>query len=322
MKADEYGKINVLFNIDHYRGDHKGRLGPMLLCVIICVAPFVLYTFLLSTFVPLWVIIVFEVVWSTRVSLYILGNEQQKLAIYLGRQKAAREDERFGIYSRELNKSYDSISRIVKLTNCTEDGLCEYMNGNVAYMLVGYINTYADNDVFSVDMEDFLADLGRDFTYDIYMHNVYGENMLQNDLSALTNYTDNDFVVERRKMLCLQDDVANKKTLLYRYVFLVKARRPDWKLLREHVNNIVNVYNAKLFNSLKVANRQEVSDILSRDITSYVDLQQMLEDKYIVENYNGAKVLFYGDSIPDEYKDKAYSVSLNKRRVSKKENSK
>ena len=41
---------------------------------------------------------------------------------------------------------------------------------------------------------------------------------------------------------------------------------------------------------------------MSRDLGSFIDLSEMLKNKYDNEEYDGSKVLFYGTEIPDEYK--------------------
>lgn len=314
MKSSKYNKVNVLMNIDNYRGEHRGRVGPILTCAIVSAIPFILYTMLFMAIIPLWIVVVFELLWTIRVALYTIGDENAKLDVYLNKQKSQEGDKRFGKYSKDLNKSYDSVYKKVKVSNCAEDGLIEYLNGTVAYILVGYLSTFSNNDVFAFEMSKFLTDLGT-FDYDIYLFNVVKEDMLESDMADLKNYCDKDFVKERVKFLVHQDSVVCDSSTLYRYVFLVKSTRADWKLLREHVASIVKSYKGKLFHSLKVGDREEVSSVFSRDITAYVDLQEVLESKYVVEDFKGAKVLFYGDAVPQEYKPERDSIAISKRRV-------
>ena len=68
----------MLMNVDNYFGEHTGRLAPMLLFLLVSAAPFLLYTFTISVFVPLKWMLLFEVFWTARMGLLILGKENAK----------------------------------------------------------------------------------------------------------------------------------------------------------------------------------------------------------------------------------------------------
>lgn len=109
--------INVLSNIDHFMGEHEGRVGPVLVFLGISAAPALLYIFMLQAVVPFRPMLVFEMLWTARMALYILGDEKRKIAQY--------RREREGVY-----KTADSM---VRVSSVTKDGLIEYSDGGVAY---------------------------------------------------------------------------------------------------------------------------------------------------------------------------------------------
>lgn len=307
MLGEDKRTINILSNIDNYLGEHEGRLGPMLIFLGVSAGPFLLYVFMLQVFIPFKIMLVFEVLWTARWGLYILGDEKQKLAQY--------RKEREGIYK--------TADQLIHVSNVTTEGLIEYNNGRVAYMLVGYLLDYIDDDSMTIDVENFLKQL-RGYEYDIYSQMVVDEFRLQDEIGKLQTYSEPLMVKERMLFYQEQDEYCSQHTEAYRVCILVKGSRYAWKAMRAMLERLVHSEAAYCWKQISIADSDGlnslagVTDIFSRDLCLGVDIQGMLVEKYKSDEFYGSKVLFYGDKIPEEYRKAKNNVNLRSRRVTTK----
>jgi len=299
VTGKEQTKINVLMNIDSYYGEHTGRMGPMIKFLLIAGAPVMLYTFFFIGIIPFRWVLIFEVLFALRMALRILGKEDEKFRVYM----AAREDE------------YANADDIVYISRVQDDGLIEYENGTVAYIISAFTTTYFNEDKLNEDLRAFAALLGI-YSYDIHMHMVFNEFLLQDNLERMSVYTDEELLRERMDMYVYQDQVMAEQTLMYRINFAVRGSRYEWKQLRETVNAAVRSSYAHVFKECYVCDRQQATDIMSRDLYVYVELEEMVKKKYANEEYYNSKVYYYGEEVPEEFQEKEEEVGLSKRRVS------
>ena len=51
---------------------------------------------------------------------------------------------------------YATANDMVRVAQIFDDGLIEYINGHVSYILTGYCMTYMDDVSFTLDFEEFL----------------------------------------------------------------------------------------------------------------------------------------------------------------------
>jgi len=290
--------INMLMNIDNYLGEHEGRLVPIILFLAISAAPFLLYAVMLQGVIPFKFMILFEVVWTARVGLYILGDENNKLEQYkLKRQNV-----------------YATADQIIRVSNINEDGLIEYSNGRIAYIISGYLLDYIDEESLSIDFQAFLQQL-RGYEYDILNHMVVDEYRLQNNCSGISTYKDAQVLRERMIFYQAQDEYCAKNSEAFRISFLIKGSKYDWKNMKTKLEELVGSEFAYCWKEITVCDREQVCDIMSRDLCLDVDIYGMLVYKYKNEEYYGSEVLFYGDNVPEKYKVKRDRSSLQKRRV-------
>lgn len=291
-------KINVLMNIDSYFGEHQGRLGPMLVFLCVSAVPFIVYIFLFSRIIPLKLMLILEVLFTIRMALFILGKENEKLEIY----KKAREDE------------FATANDLIRTAHVHDDGLIEYENGRVAYIISAFTTTYFSDSVLSIDLERFLSQL-KDYEHDEYCHLVVDEFRLQDEMESMSVYEDKELMKERIMFYIDQDTYCSEKSELYRINILVKASKYDWKVLRTALDGVIKSEYAKVFKVCYICNKDQASMVMSRDICAYIDIADMLKGKYHNEDYYGSRVLFYGDDIPEEYKTKKDKVDMEERRV-------
>lgn len=315
----EQTKINVLMNIDSFYGEHTGRMGPMIKFLLIAGAPILVYTFFLIGVIPFRWILIFEVPFALRMALRILGREDEKFRVYM----AAREDE------------YANADDIVRISRIQDDGLIEYEDGAVSYIISAFTTTYFDEDKLNEDLQAFVALLGA-YTYDVHMHMVFNEFLLQDKLERMAAYTDEELLRERMDMYVYQDKEMAEQTLIYRINFVVRGSRYEWKKLRDTVNVTVRstyarVFSlphrgalahpqvrstyARVFKECYVCDRQQANDVMSRDLYVYVELEEMVKKKYANEEYYDSKVYYYGEEVPEEFREKEEDVGLGRRRV-------
>ena len=294
----EKDTINVLMDVGNYFGGHRGRMAPMMLFLFVSALPFIIYVFLFTAFIPLKWVLIFEVFFTARMALFILGHENERLAQF----NPQREDE------------YANADDLIRQIYIHEDGLIEYANGIVTYVISAFTTTYFSDNELSIDLEEFLSKL-KQYEYDIYGHLFYDEFRLQDNLESMSVYTDKEMLKERIDFYILQDTFSEDNTMLYKINIAVRASKYDWKNLRDTVTSAVHSSCAEVFKECFVCNRDQVSDVASRDICAYIDMKEMLTNKHSNENYYGSKVLFYGDDVPDEYKQIRDQAGLEDRRV-------
>lgn len=294
----EKDTINMLAPIDNIFGTHEGRLGPVLKFLLVSIAPVLVYIFFLQFIIPFKIVAVAEILWVARMALYILGKEPEKYARY----KVAKKDK------------YADAYNLINISHQYDNHLIEYQNGRMAMALVGYVATYNDDDVFANDFEKFLDQIS-EWDVDIYCHMHSNEFTLQNNSEQLRVYADKKFMSERMDIYREQDEYVDKKSKLYRYTFMCKCNQYDWKRLYESMTNVVESSVASVFQSIRIADKSEFSDISSRDLGTYMSIEDMLRHKYVNDEYDGSKVLWYGDNIPDKYRIKAEEDDTGKRRI-------
>lgn len=292
--------INTLLNIDSVFGEYEGRVLPIILTIACAGGPILIWLFFLqATPIRFWWVLVFDVFFTGRMALIILGKEKEKLRFY-EQQKA---DE------------YKSANDLLHVTHIHESGLIEYDSGRVGVILSGYLRGYLTDDKLSVDLENFMNELDNGgWTWDIVLHNSVDELLCEDSLPKLKRYTDKDVIHDRISFYAYQDEWARTHTGLYRVSFLVTAPKYSWKKLLAHMDELVSSELAVMFNEMKICNYDEVIDMFNRDICCYVDLNKMLIEKYDNEEFYQSKVLWYDDEIPKELVKEPENSGIEERR--------
>lgn len=276
--------INTLLNIDSVFGEYEGHVLPIILTIVAAAIPIFLWLFLLQgTFIRFWWVLIFDLLWTGRWALILIGKEKVKMQMYMQQRVDA----------------YKSADELVHIQHIHEDGLIEYDNGQVAYIISGFVKGYLTDDKLSVDMENFMNELDA-WDWDILMHNTVDEILCENDLPKLRRYTDKEVIKERIEFYNYQDEWSRTHTSLYRISFLVTATKYNWKKLKSHLDELVSSELALMFNEIAVLNYDEVIDLLNRDICGFVDITNMLISKYDNDEFYGSKVLWHDDQIPEQ----------------------
>lgn len=290
--------MNTLLNIDSVFGEYEGHILPIIITIGLIALPLLVWLFALQgTPIKFWWVCVFDVFWGIRWALIVLGQEKKKMKFYL----------------QQKGDEYKSADELVHIQHVHEDGLIEYDNGLVAYLISGYIKGYLTDDKLSVDMENFMNELDM-WNWDMLMHNTADEILCEDCLPNLRRYTDKQVISERIQFYNDQDEWARTHTALYRISFLVTANKYAWKKLRSHMEELVSSELALMFNEISILQYMDVMDLLNRDICGFVDISAMLTKKYNNDNYYKSKVLWYDDKVPEELLPEKEQSNLSERR--------
>lgn len=295
--------INTLLNIDSVFGEYEGRVLPIVLTIGCAAFPLLFWLFMLQgTFIKFWWVCVFDVLFTGRMALIILGKEKEKLRFY----------------EQQKNDEYKSADELLHVNYVTEDGLIEFDNGRVGLIVEGYLREYLTDDKLSVDMENFMNELDDGgWQWDMVFHNTVDELLCEDSLPNLKRYTDNTIIQERISFYAYQDEWARAHSGLYKIIFLVTCPKYNWKKLRAHLEELVSSEIAlNLFNEISVCGYDSVLDNFNRDICGYADLNKMLVQKYDNDEYYASKVLWYDNDVPEELIPEPETSGIEERRQS------
>lgn len=292
--------INMLIPIDNIFGGHEGRLAPMLKFLAISLIPAVLYALYGQILIKLRVFIIFEAIWTVRIALIVLGKEKEKKKFY-----------------REVkNNKYASAYDMIRIKQVYDDyPVIEYQNGRIAIAVSSYTKSYMDDDKFAVDYEAFLNMLD-DYDCDIYCHSFVDEFKLQNLSENLRIYSDKVFMQERMDLYLEQDNFVAENCQLFKFTFLIKGSKYDWKNMINVIESITKSYASNVFKGLHICSKEEVSEICSRDLGTHISIEGMLRKKYENDEFDNSKVLFYGEEVPKEFSEDNKKDDMDERRVS------
>lgn len=292
--------INTLMNVDNIFGTYESRVAPFILTILLGSIPlFIWLLFLQGTVIKLWMAIILTLLLMGRLALIFIGKEGEKMKSYAARR----------------NDAYLESKDMINVTDII-DGLIMYTSGRVAYVVCGYLKGYLDDDVLSVELEKFMDELDS-YDWDMNLYNITDELLCTDNLPNLRRYKDRNTILQRIEFYKYQDDWTANHTEMYQIVFVVKARKYNWKHLRDKLNELVNSDIAKCFNELWICDTKQVIDVMSRDIETYVDLNEMLLNKVQDDEITGARVLFFDDEdLVRAKEDKAQGVDLKDRRSS------
>lgn len=293
--------INTLLSIDTVFGEYQGKTLPIIITILLAALPPLVWLFFLQgTFIKLWYVLVFDLFWAGRWALILIGNEKEKLKFY----EQQRKDE------------YKSADELIHITHVHEDGLIEYDGGYVAYLISGYPKGYLSDARLSVEFEQFMNELDT-WDWDLMMVNAIDEVLCQEELPKLVRYKDKQVLEERIEFYYYQDEYSRTHCGLYRYLFLVKASKYNWKKLKSHLTELVSSEVSNCFNEIGICSYDQCIDAFNRDICGFVDIQKMLISKFDNDQFHDSKVLWYDDNIPENLKPKKESSGQSQRRVTR-----
>ena len=290
--------INTMLNIDNIFGDYETHGKQIIITVVIAIIPPIIWIlFLQGTPVKLSWVLIGDLFLTIYAGLEIIGNGPEKRKNYL-EQKSDK-----GVTADE----------IITLASVEEEGLIQYDNGRVAYLISGYLKSYLTDDKLSVDVEHFMDELDM-WDWDYYLHNSTDDLLCEDNLPKLKRYTDEEVIKERIDFYAYQDEWSRTHTGLYRITFKVETTAANWRKMKSHLTELLESDIATCFNDISILSYNEVLDICNRDIAAFADLRQMLMRKYDNEQYFDSKVVWYDDKIPENLRTEEDKINMDERR--------
>ena len=296
FKGKEY--INTLLDIENLLGSTEKKVLPVILTIAVAAIPLVIWLLWLRSIVHYIIFIIFELLWTGRFALKFIGNEPEKMEFY----DTQRADE------------YRSADELVHVTRLQQDGLIEYTNGRVVYLISALPKSYLSDDALSVAVERFMDELD-EFDWDFHMYNATDEILCEDLLPNLKAYKDKEVIADRINFYSYQDDYTRNNSALYRYVFVVSAMSTKWKRLKTRLQEIMESEVVKCFNEIQLCEYGEVGELFNRDVCTYIDVNKMLEKKFDNDEFYESKVLWYDENVPTELLKKDETSNLEERRV-------
>lgn len=269
--------INSLLDINQYTGLSRKRMGPIVLFLLVAGLPVLLWVYFFMQIIPYQLMLVVEALWAFRFALLILGEENRRLNTYLADQES----------------SYHSTFELLGIRNVHEDGLVEYLNGEIGYYLIAENGNQGDKVARAQRIRSTLDRLEQSYIIDVYALNSSIGTALRSRYSKIKAFQDKDIMFDFVKFIDYVIDYADTMSYLYTNYFVIRTRRSNLKTFRPTLESIINANNSKTFKSLRILNREEVQVANSQDLGIYVDYEGLTMMKYTTGDYK--------DSCVEEY---------------------
>lgn len=279
----EERKINMLADTESYGGFTKGTLKPTVMFLIrVCILP-IAYVAVLFHFTPFIVFIILEGIIVIRSALVVFGNEPKKVDAYIKNQ----------------NDDYNSVSEGLEVTNKFDDGLIKYMNGEVMYTLIaemGNLRPYPQDIKMKKAVIHRLMTLG---TLSVRAFNKKsGEVITESRSRKLRSFKGEEVQKAYAHNLDYAEECTDNNSKLYRLYFTITTREANFKKLREGLYDMMGMPELRVFKNVRLATRDEMDKLLSRDVDAPINDEKLLRDKYSDMNkLNGARIVGYGDDV-------------------------
>lgn len=278
-KYDDEDKFIVApLDVNNFAGAAEGRLGPWLKCLTIGLGPLVFAPYLLQ-FTPFLLILIVEIIWFTIVLAYTVGDHKNRV-------------KRF---RKQLKNAYSTAYELLNVKKIWDSGCIEYLNGQVAYMLVCKTKSKGSDEEVSLQLERFYSQLHDDrFRTDIYFQNIEMSSELNRRYKLAKAMQEEEARAEYIAILDHNIKIALTKSKLMRPVILVRGRRADFKEIRKLVGAAQYSSASRCFKEVKLhEDAESIEKIFSRDLDTYVSYQDLIRRKYHTNKKYGNKIIGY-----------------------------
>lgn len=278
-QEDERPKIQMLLDIENIFGESTRGLGQLVLTLCLCLIPpaFIGYT-ALYLYVPWQILLVVCLVFAVRVVLVVTGHESQRVKNF----KKQRDD----VYS--LTDDMVNIRRI------HPQGCVEYVNGNIGFFIVTYNSSSNETLEKSKQIDRFINLAVGKHAFDIYVQNDVSTDHLDNKYNNVTLFGDDEAANAFMEIIDYNREVVRSSSTLTRNIIFVRGSKYQWKEIVNDIQTALTSESARVFRQCYLAtDREEIENIISRDINGYIDLDKLLQRKYYTGNKHGSKIISY-----------------------------
>lgn len=278
-QEDERPKIQMLLDIENIFGESTRGLGQLVLTLCLCLIPpaFIGYT-ALYLYIPWQILLVVCLVFAVRVVLVVMGHESQRVKNF----KKQRDD----VYS--LTDDMVNIRRI------HQQGCVEYVNGNIGFFIVTYNSSSNETLEKSKQIDRFINLAVGKHAFDIYVQNDVSTDHLDNKYNNVTLFGDDEAANAFMEIIDYNREVVRSSSTLTRNIIFVRGSKYQWKEIVNDIQTALTSESARVFRQCYLAtDREEIENIISRDINGYIDLDKLLQRKYYTGNKHGSKIISY-----------------------------
>lgn len=278
-ELEDLGMISPLVDIDNYFGVSSKRMLPVILMGVVAFIPCIIYAQFLIQIMSIKVFLILFTIWMTRWSLIIIGEEPKRLAQF----------------KRQIAEVYASAQELMMIKTIHNDGLIEYMNGRVKYLIVVENGSEMDSEVVHSRFYSFIKGLSSSYVPDIYIQNMVGETTLEGRYSKLQFDTSSNASKAYLSIIDFNVELEKNFSLVVRTVFAVKGRRGDFLDMKEKISGELATANVNIFRDLHIAEKDEVGDIIGRDLLMNINFLKLNREKYKTDDYRGCEVIGFDD---------------------------
>ena len=290
MDENEQLTVNLLLDPENYNGEHEGRLGPVLLFLVIAVTPALIYVYFFMGALPLWLTLPVYIVYVIRVLMLTIGREKERVAQY----------------RKQLNDEYASMYDLVSIKTLHPDGCCEYIGNKVAYFVVTTNKTSYNEELWAAEVMEFYKMLANKHEVDVYVQNITEVKSLDARYQGVKLFKDNSVAKDFIDIVDNNRAQVYSQSLLTRTVWVIRGYRGDWEEIKKTCTDAIYSPYARIFKTCHLAEELEVNEILSRDVNGLIDIPSLMQQKYRTQEYFGSKVMAFDDE--DVVEDKKTST--------------
>lgn len=272
-------KIQMLLDIENIFGESTRGLGQFVLTLLLILVPplFIGWTSL-YLFVPWQLLLVVCLFWAVRVTLIVMGRERQRLQNF----KKQRDD------------AYALADSMSNVRTIHPQGCIEYVNGGVGFFVVTCNDSSGDVLAKSKQIDRFINLAVGKHPFDIYIQNINDTKALDNRYSKVTLFTDDEAAHAFMDIIDYNSKLVSSCSTLTRNILFVCGSKYQWKDILSDIETALNSEAARIFRlAYLVTDKEEIEDIISRDIDGCINLDEMLQKKYYTGDTHKSKIISY-----------------------------
>ena len=116
----------MLMDIENIFGESTRGFGIAIVnLIVVLIPPLIIGYFMLYLYIPIWILIVFCLLWAIRVTFFISGREPQRMSAF----------------KKQKENKFVKPKDIMRIRTIHQNGCVEYINGEVMYIVEAYNNT-------------------------------------------------------------------------------------------------------------------------------------------------------------------------------------
>lgn len=290
---DEDDSIQMLLDINHFFGDHESRLGPKLICVVLALAPALIYVYYgLFYLIPVGIFMPIFLFWAIRVIMKTIGQESKRLEEY----------------KKQLYDRWSTMYSLMRIKRIYQ-AMVEYLSGSISYFIIAYNGDNSDNKMHAKMFDAFVSSCVDNNDINYYIQNITYTETLENRYKTVSLFGDRDAIRDVVDMIDYNSHIVRENSVMQRIIIQIKGYKSDWKTLRAAIDSAIYSDAAKAFKEVHlVTDPEELDEIFSMDLDGVIQVNEVVKKKYCTGNYYGSRVLCYDDDTDTARKNQKRKV--------------